>query len=317
MNFISTLIAKLLSILPCFPVFAGKPTARESAVDFAIDRIKDSIRMAGDVSTTIQDVMGGGNSDTYVGKVQEFLVGIADRGITALASLGVAIALALWLVNVIDLAMQERLTMETFIKSTARLVFAATLCDIAPELYAGILDFGEAIGNQVAGGLTSPIVSSPQLNDQLNQARETMLNDESTWFLSYYIQSVLFMLPMILSFAVVTIITYIIQFSRLIELNVRAVFLPIALGSLVDDGWKGAGGRYIRKFIAICAQVAVLIVVGTIMGGIISACMVASLEQIDGIMATFEGLLVVNGCMFAGIGVMFKSMGIVSDVFGA
>ena len=40
------------------------------------------------------------------------------------------------------------------------------------------------------------------------------------------------------------------------------MFFPIAMGLMSDDGWRGAGGRYLKKFLAVCCQSAVLVVIG-------------------------------------------------------
>lgn len=40
---------------------------------------------------------------------------------------------------------------------------------------------------------------------------------------------------------------YFILFSRLIEMAVRAAFMPIAVGLVTDGGWSGSAGRYIKN----------------------------------------------------------------------
>ena len=50
---------------------------------------------------------------------------------------------------------------------------------------------------------------------------------------------------MIISLAamVMEVVSYIIAFSRMLELGVRAAGMPIAMGMLGDDGWRGDGSK--------------------------------------------------------------------------
>ena len=109
--------------------------------------------------------------------------------------------------------------------------------------------------------------------------------------------------------------------------------MPIACALLSDDGWRGAGGRYIRKFIGICAQGAVMVVIGQLTGGIMGAIcssMKSSMRaKVDTAIANagtkpgfglvidiVESTVAIVGIGVACVSLMFKSIGIVNDVFG-
>jgi predicted deacetylase len=101
------------------------------------------------------------------------------------------------------------------------------------------------------------------------------------------------------------------------------MFMPIAFALISDDGWRGAGGRYIRKFIAVCAQIAVLIVVAKITAGVMSLSTEEVLSAIQEAAdynslteAMSKQMTICVGVGFASTQAMFKSISIISDAFG-
>lgn len=59
----------------------------------------------------------------------------------------------------------------------------------------------------------------------------------------------------------ITMSLYIVGFSRLIEIVIRQTLLPIPLALMADDGWKGTGGRYLKKFLALVIQGGLIILI--------------------------------------------------------
>lgn len=322
MEKIAEFFIRLFLNLPCLPVFAE--TMHERAVEWAVERIKGVISsLAGlggcmkdimSMSSSSDDVFGGGD---FAATINASVEGVVTSGIEALAGLGITIAIIMWIVSIVELAMQDRLTPEMLIKSLAKLVFAASLCDIASILYSGIVEFGDSLGTDIAnvfGGLGLEGFTGDTLPSDTEANLRAAL-DESNW-VTIYIDVATMLLPIYFAQLVMMAIAYVIQFTRIIELNVRAIFLPIAFGMLADDGWRGAGGRYIRKFTAICAQGAVLICIGCMTSSIMSAALLAVIGNLNDLTALSNGLVMVLGVGIAMMAVMFKSIGIVNDVFG-
>ena len=87
-------------------------------------------------------------------------------------------------------------------------------------------------------------------------------------------------LMMIISALVIPIINLCVMFiklTRIIELGVRGSLMPIAAGLMADDGWRGAGGRYVRKLLALCIQLGIVNLTMAITGIMMQAVMVYSL----------------------------------------
>jgi hypothetical protein len=118
---------------------------------------------------------------------------------------------------------------------------------------------------------------------------------------------------------VINAITYIVCISRLLEMSARGCFLPIAIAMMSDDGWRGAGGRYIRKYIAVCAQGAVLVVAGTMISygmSVAGSSMIGQLSSCGSISSFLGYLVLFIAIAIAGVSMLFKSIGIVNDAFG-
>ena len=101
------------------------------------------------------------------------------------------------------------------------------------------------------------------------------------------------------------------------------MFFPIAMGLMSDDGWRGAGGRYLKKFLAVCCQSAVLVVIGGLCAYLmrtLAQTVISNIQNTGG--EVNLTLLVGNFSLMLGVGVamisaMMKSIGIVNDMFGA
>jgi hypothetical protein len=115
---------------------------------------------------------------------------------------------------------------------------------------------------------------------------------------------------------VMEVITWMLAFTRLLEICVRGMFLPIGLSLMSDDGWHGAGGRYLKKFIAVVCQSAVLIAIAKITTLILTSAATGMVTNLN--MSTIiQSLLVMVMVAIACVSVMFKSVGICNDIFGA
>lgn len=252
----------------------------------------------------------GGEPDSIGATVKSAVMSEIGSYNTFFQGIGMAIALLFFLMAMIDLSTSERLTLEFFIKFFSKLVIALFLIDMAPELVNKIVEFGDAVMTQMSN--SNGFEETDELIKQYRNYLET--SDPRTHWILLIVQSACTVgLIYIISFVVI-VVAYIVGFTRLLELGVRGAFMPIALGLIADDGWRGPGGRYIRKFIAVCVQGAALIVISTVSS---KAMGMTGVDVVSGNDGGFIGLLSIAGLAFATISMMFKSIGIINDVFGA
>lgn len=277
------------------------------------------------ISSIITAKGGGGGTaansvSTLTGQINTMITGSGGI-INAMKGIGFALAALFFLISMIELINSDRLTIELFVKFFARLAVGVAAVAYSDEIYKVCTNFGDALTRLVTNAFTS-------VNEKFTVPSDigTLINSKHTGFFSAIgclLSIAIGMLPCYLLGFAVLILTYVIAFTRLLEMGARGCFLPIAMGLMTDDGWRGAGGRYLKKFLAVCCQSAVLVVIGGLCAylmGTLAQTVISNIQNTGG--EVNLTLLVGNFSLMLGVGVamisaMMKSIGIVNDMFGA
>jgi hypothetical protein len=334
-NFLMRLIVLISSIIPIDFVSAGFSDdildgmfgIGDGVIYWATDAVASSFVLLADSGTTMCDIfnsgMSGGGNNSVIAEAFSQAQPMVETVQTWACSLGVVICFACWLFAVFELVIQDRLTPETFVKSFARLGIGMVLCDLVPEIYKGIISFGEMFGQGVqsaVGSSSMPDFSSYQFSNECAAP---------TAWMAIMMDAIIMVCMTLLIAGAVIIVSYIVQITRVFEMSIRGAFLGVAFGMLADDGWKGAGGRYIKKFIAVCCQGGVLVLIGNLISGLEGAVAKQSFDSLIGTGGLdpivilentgdyFVCIFTLAGIALAGISLMFKSLGYVNDIFGA
>ena len=285
---------------------------------WAINQLKDS----GD---GVAKIMAGQDTGSIgnLGAITNELTGvIQSEVIPAAQAVGYAIAITFFIFALANMLTGDRLTVEQFIKFFAKLGVGIFIVSVSDELFRACLDFGDGISTLFSASFPSASITVPDdLSNQINEVVGKGLGN----FIKAIIMSFISILPCVVASLAIKVLVYVIAFTRLIELCARGCFIPIAAGLVSDDGWRGAGGRYFRKFLAICSQSAILVVIGKIASyalGTIGNSILTNLPSL--VTAGTMGILNIGGQLAIMIAiriamesVMFKSIGIVNDAFGA
>ena len=283
------------------------------------------------IGNTVMDALGynGGNSASAISAgLKTYALNFQEP----LQAVGAAIAMAFFLIQLLELTTQERFTIEFFIKFFGKLVISIALILACKTITEQLWNFGEAFTSLINKNYTTITAnttlgnSSEALKDKLNDNSQEGNSDKQQFIdaavneykdvntISLILEFGVVGLVLYLMSLILIIVVYIVSFTRVLEMSVRAVFMPIAFALLSDDGWRGAGGRYIKKFIAICAQGAVLILIGEVS----SFAILTSMTTVGSNNGNFLMSIVIDlGIAYAGISMMFRSIGIINDVFGA
>lgn len=285
---------------------------------WAINQLKDS----GD---GVAKIMAGQDTGSIgnLGAITNELTGvIQSEVIPAAQAVGYAIAITFFIFALANMLTGDRLTVEQFIKFFAKLGVGIFIVSVSDELFRACLDFGDGISTLFSASFPSASITVPDdLSNQINEVVGKGLGN----FIKAIIMSFISILPCVVASLAIKVLVYVIAFTRLIELCARGCFIPIAAGLVSDDGWRGAGGRYFRKFLAICSQSAILVVIGKIASyalGTIGNSILTNLPSLVtagtmGILNIGGQLAIMIGIGIAMVSVMFKSIGIVNDAFGA
>lgn len=275
------------------------------------------------LGNTINDAMGYGNGTVSVvaEKVRNFCVGTNNSNglIHYFEAAGIAIALTFFLLALLELSTQERLTMEYFIKFFSKLAISLFFILNCRAITLACIDIGAGLANIINGRNSDGLMSADaDMRQAIYDSMKTSL--AGVKWIVMVLESGITIIVMSLVSLILYVVVYIVGFTRILELYIRATFMPVAMGLLSDDGWRGAGGRYIRKFLAISSQGAVLCCIGILSNKAMQACGTQMFVNIAGANAqgsVLGGLVVMLGLAFATVSLMFKSMSIINDVFGA
>lgn len=274
------------------------------------------------IGTPISQIFAG-EDGTYT-SVENAILAFLSRDVTnVMASIAIALATLFFVISLLDLAMTDRFTFEYFIKFGSKFAVSLVLIVMCSDLTQLISDFAASFC-----GVIGPLIDSglaEEVTDVETSVYDSLMATSTGFFNQSWIMVVIagiFNMGILSIFSLILlVVVYLVAFTRLMEMSVRAAFMPIAFALLADDGWRGAGGRYIRKYLAICCQSVVLCMIGGLHSIAFNELILVFNNNIEH-GAAADGsvpgaMLLMFGLSFAAISLMFKSIGIVNDVFGA
>lgn len=304
---------------------------KESILGWVASLLYNAFNTLCNLGQNVSEIVRGIDGDTQLSNISTLVhQSVRDYAIPALQGIGYAVALLFFILALIELVRNERMTMEMFIKFFINLFVAIFFIYQSPNLYMAVIELGDGLGelctNVFRDAGVWEIPSPTKLTELFVYYSELPKEDPRymNWIAAMLL-GIVAAAPVYLITLIMTAVTYVIAFTRLIELSVRGAFLPIGFSLLSDDGFKGAGGRYFRKFIAICAQVAALVmiaqittlIIGAVGNNILTESILSTGADAPSFFTLIGQIVIVLGAAFGCISVMFKSIGLINDVFGA
>ena len=247
--------------------------------------------------------------------------GVVTNVSTALQGAAIGVAALFFFLSLLELGMSERANPETVVKFFAKFAMSIFFILSTPKF----IEYGGQISDAVM-----VIIDDNNNYDQLAKDDDKDSKDSSVrtsleatvkdmWLFQRMMLAVdLQIFQMGMLFASVSIATILI--SRRIELAMRGVFLPIAMGFVTTEGWQGGAIRYIKKYIAIWLQGPMIMLVFRLSGSIALGVQAAAMGS-DGWSTLMTNnpfvMLSVNGAITMGIiGAVKASQQVVNDVMG-
>lgn len=272
--------------------------------------------------------------------------------IPAMGGIGIAIAATFFLISIIHLVTEDRFTPEFLAKFFAKLAISVAVVMWSDVILNAIVDFGDAFSNILTGWTSNDFLiegvgdldtAKASFAEEFRKSCMTTFDIKynattGVWSgkggglfvalgasLSLLLVSSILMLLSSLAIPILTGVVFFVEISRNLELYVRGSFLPIAAGVMADDGFKGAGGRYFKKILALATQKIVISLTCVMTGAMISAFFIDAFAKIDGskinpmafVGTTIETLLMAIIIGAAGVSFLFKSLQVVNDLWGA
>lgn len=229
----------------------------------------------------------------------------------AVQSVAVVLIFIYFMIAFVDKLSGESFTFEQMFRQIILLLVAKFLIDHGMEIIQLLYDFGTALLVEVA----APIPEGGGAMGADN-AKELLKEFESSLGLKGFMKVLkdvivwlwLF-IPWIFSW-VLGICVKIIMYSRMIEIYVRAVFAPIAFADFYQGGLQSAGFRYLRNFLAVAIQGALILSVAAVYSGLFSTVVAsAGLNFLN-----FLGLYL--AFLSAAVMLMFRSLTLAKEIVG-
>lgn len=212
---------------------------------------------------------------------------------------GEALIVLFFLIELIDKTTKDNFSVEHFFKLMLKVVIAKFLIENGWDILTGCIN----VGSNLAGAITSDPKGLTSKSKVLDQYAKEIQETNTIGNLGMIIQ---WFLPWVFAW-ISKMICIVICWGRMIELSVRAVTAPISMADIFQDGTHSGGFRYLRKFLGVCLQAAVIMIVIQV-SGIIQGLIIGK-DTVTMFKAVVVGL---STCML-----VVRSQQFASDLVGA
>ena len=302
------------------------------------------------LATMLYDISGVG----YIDEIKKMLTDVANydtlfNSINKFAGTIKTVAIMLVFVHllcyILEMSTKEQLTMDVFFKGFLKFLIAFFFVQQCIPLFELLMKLGNSmmdlVYNDLSGGENdtwSVEAISIHLNNTMDKVTwERVTNAENLLdalqgigaCIDNFATMVFLQYPTTLLFWAVTwissLVVLVVAFSRVLELAIRAVFAPIAIVDIFENGTSGAGFRYVKKYMAVTIQGAVIMMILAMVGSL-SGYDVTNPNQfyLNTVLlpdASNLGYIFISGLKLiiyriAAIGLVFKSQPLCNDIMG-
>ncbi len=187
--------------------------------------------------------------------------------ISTFKTMGVGISSIFLFIAILELLSKDQLTTESLVKKMAFWVISIAFilnADTLSHMLCVLIDsFSRYIESSLIASATAinGDVAGLEKNIVIGLCADgaTIGNAVNIWMLAGTLTVI-----SAISGGILNVSILFFAISRGLELTLRTILMPIPLAFITQDGWQGAGGRYIRKYLAVLSQ-GVCVILITIM----------------------------------------------------
>lgn len=211
-----------------------------------------------------------------------------------------------FLIALVDKFSSENFTWEQMVRQMCMFLVGFYLIDKGFELLQLMFDLGLNFLKDIGGPSSDGAMSLTE--DVIKEFKDEKFH--SVKIISDVLKVCYLLIPWILTF-LLRLCVKIICYTRLIEIYVRAAFAPIAFSDFFHHGFQGAGWRFLKSFLAVCLQGAVILCIAMVYTSLVPVMFSTS----GG--ATFAAMLgryiaiLAAACML-----LFKSLSLTKEFLG-
>lgn len=242
--------------------------------------------------------------------------------------LGTSLVILFFLIELLNEAQRDMVTFERLIVMMIRLLAVTVIIINLEAIVLGIEQLSVSIFSAVrnmANGSTSSFsifgqdaasgYQYSEVEDDLKKGLKAGIKESLMVILQLFI-------PWIIS-RLSFVVAYVIAVGRSIELIVRAIFSPIGVAQLFEDGTRSSGMRYLKKFAACALQLSVIAIIlyasnalnNSLVATFGEGYMTLNADNIIDVL-TSSTLWTMSAIQLAVIGIILKAQGICNDILG-
>lgn len=223
-----------------------------------------------------------------------------------------------FIIGLVDKMTSENFTWEQLFRQMCMLLVSYFLIDHALDLMALFYSVGLTFVNEIDAfmdangfGNKSDTTYVDDAKKLLDEYQEKLFGDGAIGnFFAGFVVMIFMFIPFIAAWGV-KIAVIIICYTRLIELFLRTIFAPVALADFFHQGFQGAGWRYLKNYLAVSLQGAVILCIAMLFSALISVT-----APNDGGLDIFGYIGMVLAFTFSGAALMFKSLSFTKELLG-
>lgn len=175
---------------------------------------------------------------------------------SVMKGVGASLLICMFFIHLLESALKDRADPDSLFKEMAMLgVYAIVILNLGDILSAikgivrGILDlsFDAYIISADASGILSDDSTPGALGGALGIS-------DSLNVIVLVLDAILYAIVGSLVMTVVQVICAIVVITIKMEIVIRTALMPLAVGFIAEDGWKGPGGRFVKKWCACLLQ---------------------------------------------------------------
>lgn len=212
-----------------------------------------------------------------------------------------------FMIAVVDKLSGENFTWEQLWRQMAMLLAAKYLIDHGFEILNILSNVGVAVFGYIGDASIKEVTVDAQALIETFR-KEWGLDDSFFSFLADIVMIVYLLLPWLLSW-IMRICVSVICYSRMIEIYIRAIFAPVAVSDFFHSGLQGAGWRFLKNFLAVSLQGALIMAIAVIFGKLM-----ATFTVNDANLFTFIGKYL--AFYASAVMLMFKSLSLSKELVG-
>lgn len=215
-----------------------------------------------------------------------------------LATIGKLLAVVFVMIEMMDRSMNDFSNPEHIAKGFLKLVIAIIIIDNGYQIAEFILAFASHAFNLINVNGVSNLASGGSSVCLYGKLRDAgffeCLGEMASLFLPWVLMQA------------AKLITFLICWSRILEIMIRVMFAPIGMADIVSGGTQSSGFRYLKKLGAAGLQGAIILAI------------TQAYSLIAGLISTYSGGWIVMVMLaFVVITLMFKASSLANEVMGA